>query len=72
MHLNAFLMLSEKAATMPLGRGGIAILYSRFATLCRFGLTAALRHCEAVGRGNLLTLNNNQSIHLIINQINSL
>lgn len=63
MHSNAQQMLSKKAATVPFGIGGIAILYSRFATLCRFGLTAALRHCEAVGRGNLFTLNNNQSIH---------
>ena len=58
MHSNAFLMLSKKAATMPLGTGASPVLCSRFASL------GARRSNPVNQKINL--------IHLIINQTHSL
>jgi len=59
MHLNAQLMLSKFAAAVPFGIGGIPVF-------------AALPLASRVPQSRVFSFDNNQSIHLIINQFNSL
>ena len=62
MHSNELLMFSEKDGTMPFGTGVFGIL-----SLLRPAVSRLASRSFAS-----LVLNNNQTIHLIINQINSL
>ena len=80
MHLNARFMLSKKMALCPLAlvhlqfyTAALRFPLSEGAPVGRGSLSSASRHCEERSNPGINSqITNNQSIHLIINQINSL